>query len=176
MWGGNPVATQVNRDDPHRRARARSAARRFVVIDPYRTPTAEVADIHLMPRPGTDGALACAVMHVLFKEGFADRAYMAKYTAGADALEAHLASARSRLGGGASPASRRSEIVDFARLYGRTKRSYIRIGYGFSRSRNGAAQLFAASCLPAVTGAWQYRGRRRALCERPACSTRSIAR
>ena len=49
-------------------------------------------------------------------------------------------------------------IADFARLYGRTRRSYIRLGFGFSRSRNVAAQLFAASCLPAVTGAWQYPG------------------
>src|SRR6202030_2479975 len=48
------------------------------------------------------------------------------------------------------------EILGFARLYGRTKRSYIRVGYGFSRSRNGAAQLFAVTCLPAVTGAWAY--------------------
>ena len=49
-------------------------------------------------------------------------------------------------------------IVDFARLYGRTRRSFIRVGYGFSRSRNGAASLHAVTCLPAVTGAWQYRG------------------
>ncbi|MBV8336193.1 MAG: molybdopterin-dependent oxidoreductase, partial [Alphaproteobacteria bacterium] len=51
-----------------------------------------------------------------------------------------------------------SEIIEFARLYGRTKRSYIRVGYGFSRSRNGAAQLFAVTCLPAVTGAWAHEG------------------
>jgi anaerobic selenocysteine-containing dehydrogenase len=50
------------------------------------------------------------------------------------------------------------EIIGFARLYGRTRRSYIRVGYGFSRSRNGAAQLFAVSCLPAVTGAWAHEG------------------
>ena len=42
--------------------------------------------------------------------------------------------------------------------YGRTRRSYIRLGYGFSRSRNGEMQVFAASCLPTVTGAWQYEG------------------
>ena len=65
MWGGNPVATQVNIMTHITRARKEQGAP-FVVIDPYRTPTAEVADIHLAPRPGTDGALACAVMHVLF--------------------------------------------------------------------------------------------------------------
>jgi len=156
VWGGNPVATQVNLMTHITRARKDRGAP-LVVIDPYRTPSAEVADIHLMPKPGTDGALACAVMHVLFKEGFADRAYMAKYTAGAEALEAHLQS-RTPEWAEAITGIPVQEIVDFARLYGRTQRSYLRIGYGFSRSRNGAAQLFAASCLPAVTGAWQYEG------------------
>jgi anaerobic selenocysteine-containing dehydrogenase len=156
MWGGNPVSTQVNLMTHITRARKERGAP-FVVIDPYRTPTAEVADIHLAVRPGTDGALACAVMHVLFKEGYADRAYMAKYTDAPEALEAHLATRdpawASRITGLSEP-----EIVEFARLYGRTKRSFLRIGYGFSRLRNGSAQLYAASCLPAVTGAWQYRG------------------
>ena len=156
MWGGNPVATQVNVMTHITRARKERGAP-FVVIDPYRTPTAEAADIHLAPRPGTDAALACGAMHVLFKEGYADRAYMAKYTAGAAALEAHLAS-RDPAWASAITGLSEQQIVDFARLYGRTKRSYIRIGYGFSRSRNGAMQLFAASCLPAVTGAWQYPG------------------
>ena len=156
MWGGNPVATQINVMTHITRARKERGAP-FVVIDPYRTPTAEAADIHLAPRPGTDGALACAVMHVQFKEGFADRAYMARYTDGADALEAHVAARDPAWAAGITGLSER-EIVDFARLYGRTKRSYLRLGYGFSRSRNGAAQLFAASCLPAVTGAWQYEG------------------
>src|SRR6185437_15115377 len=156
MWGGNPVSTQVNVMTHITRARKERGAP-FVVIDPYRTPTAEVADIHLAVRPGTDGALACAVMHVLFKEGYADRAYMAKYTDAPEALEAHLATRdpawASRITGLSE-----AEIIEFARLYGRTKRSFLRIGYGFSRLRNGSAQLYAASCLPAVTGAWQYRG------------------
>jgi anaerobic selenocysteine-containing dehydrogenase len=156
MWGGNPVSTQVNVMSHITRARKERGAP-FVVVDPYRTPTAEVADIHLAPRPGTDGALASAVMHVLFKEGYADRGYMAKYTAGAEALEAHLASRDPAWAAEITGLSER-EIVDFARLYGRTKRSYIRVGYGLSRSRNGAAQLFAVSCLPAVTGAWQHPG------------------
>jgi anaerobic selenocysteine-containing dehydrogenase len=156
VWGGNPVSTQVNVMTHVAKARKARGAK-LVVIDPYRTPTAEVADLHLAVRPGTDAALACAVMHVLFKEGFADRAYMAKYTDAPEELEAHL---RTRDPAWAARITGLSEaaIVDFARLYGATKRSFIRIGYGFSRSRNGSAQLFAASCLPAVTGAWQYRG------------------
>ena len=156
VWGGNPVSTQVNVMGHITRARRERGAL-LVVIDPYRSPTAEAADIHLMPKPGTDGALACAVMHVLFKEGFADRDYLAKYTAGAAELEAHL-SDRDPAWAAEVTGIAPQEIIDFARLYGRTQRSFIRIGYGFSRSRNGSAQLFAASCLPAVTGAWQHRG------------------
>ena len=113
--------------------------------------------MHLAPLPGTDGALACAVMHVLFKEGYADRAYLARYTDDPDGLEAHLAT-RDPAWAAAITGLSEAEIVDFARLYGRTRRSYLRVGFGFSRSRNGAAQLFAVTCLPTVTGAWQYEG------------------
>ncbi|HEX6977689.1 MAG TPA: molybdopterin oxidoreductase family protein [Alphaproteobacteria bacterium] len=156
VWGGNPVSTQVNVMTHISRARKTRGAK-LVVIDPYRTPTAEVADIHLMLRPGTDAALACAVMHVLFKEGYADRAYMAKYADAPDELEAHVAS-RDPDWAAAITGLSVDQIVTFARLYGQTKRSYLRLGYGFSRARNGAASMHAASCLPVVTGAWQYPG------------------
>ena len=156
VWGGNPVSTQVNVMTHVAQARKERGAK-LVVVDPYRTGTAEVADIHLAPLPGTDGALACAVMHVLFKEGYADRAYMARYTDDPEGLETHLASRGPAWAAGITGLDE-AAIVDFARLYGRTRRSFIRVGYGFSRSRNGAAQLFAVTCLPAVTGAWQYEG------------------
>src|SRR5207237_1073294 len=156
VWGGNPVSTQVNVMTHITKARRERGAK-FVVVDPYRTPTAEAADIHLMPKPGTDGALACAVMHVLFKEGFADRAYLTRYTDDPAGLEAHL-EGRTPEWAAAITGLSEDSIIGFARLYGQTKRSYIRLGYGFSRSRNGAMQVFAVGCLPAVTGAWQYEG------------------
>ena len=156
VWGGNPVSTQVNLMTHIATARRERAAK-LVVVDPYRTATAARADLHLAPLPGTDGALACAVMHVLFKEGYVDRAYMAHYTDDPVGLEVHLATRNPAWAAGITGLSE-DDIVDFARLYGRTKRSYIRVGYGFSRSRNGSAQLFAVSCLPAVTGAWAYEG------------------
>jgi anaerobic selenocysteine-containing dehydrogenase len=156
VWGGNPVATQVNAMTHITRARKNHGAK-LAVIDPYRTGTAEAADIHLMPRPGTDGALAAAVMHVLFKEGFADRDYLARFTDVPEELETHLAS-RDPAWAEAISGVPAGTIVEFARLYGAAKRSFLRIGYGFSRSRNGAAQLHAVSCLPAVTGAWRHRG------------------
>ncbi len=77
MWGGNPVATQVNVMTHIARARKERGAK-LVVVDPYRTGTAAVADTHLALRPGTDAALACAVMHVAFRDGYADRDYLAR--------------------------------------------------------------------------------------------------
>ncbi|MBX6322558.1 MAG: molybdopterin oxidoreductase family protein [Rhodospirillaceae bacterium] len=156
VWGGNPVSTQVNLMHHIAEARKRRGAK-LVVVDPYRTGTAEVADMHLCLKPGTDAALACAVMHVLFKEGYADRAYMARYTDAPDELERHVAT-RTPAWAAAITGLSEAEIVDFARLYGRTKASFLRLGYGFSRARNGAFNMHAASCLPAVTGAWQYPG------------------
>ena len=156
IWSGNPVSTQVNVMTNVAAARKQRGAE-LVVVDPYRTATAGQADIYLAPLPGTDGALACAVMHVLFAEGYADRDYMARYTDDPAGLERHLASRGPAWAARVTGLSQ-AEIVGFARLYGRTKRSYIRIGYGFSRSRNGAAQLFAVTCLPSVTGAWAHEG------------------
>jgi len=156
VWGGNPVSTQVNVMTHIAQARKERGAK-LVVVDPYRTGTADIADMHLAPLPGTDAALACAAMHVLFKEGYADRTYLARYADDAAGLEAHLAT-RDPAWASQITGLGEAEIVDFARLYGRTRRSYIRLGYGFSRSRNGAVQMFAAACLPTVTGAWQYEG------------------
>lgn len=156
VWGGNPVSTQVNVMQHIARAKRERNAK-MVVVDPYRTPTAEKADLHLMLRPGTDGALACAVMHVLFSEGLIDKDYLEKYTDVPDELEKHLAK-RTPEWAAEITGLRAEEIVEFARLYGKTKRSFIRIGYGFSRSRNGAANVHAVTCLPALTGAWQYPG------------------
>ncbi len=156
VWGGNPVSTQVNVMTHIAHARKARGAK-LVVVDPYRTGTAEAADMHLMVRPGTDGALACGVMHVLFKEGYADRAYMARYADAPEELEEHL---RVRTPEWAAEISGvpTDQIVAFARLYGQTKRSFIRVGYGFSRLRNGSVNVHAVTCLPTVTGAWQHRG------------------
>ena len=155
IWGGNPVNTQVNVMAHAMKAKKRGA--KIVVVDPYRTGTAEQADMHLAVRPGTDAALACAVMHVLFEEGFADWDYMRRYTDAPDELAAHVAS-RDPAWASAITGLSVEQIVAFARLYGGTKKSFIRCHHGFSRSRNGAVNMHAVTCLPSVTGAWRYRG------------------
>ncbi len=155
IWGGNPVNTQVNVMSHAMAAKRRGAP--LVVVDPYRTDTAAKADLHLAPRPGTDGALACAVMHVLFAEGLADWDYLRAHTDCPDELAAHVA-ARPPAWAATITGLDARQIVEFARLYGRTKKSFIRCHHGFSRSRNGAVNMHAVSCLPAITGAWQYPG------------------
>mgnify|MGYP001226026183 CR=1 FL=1 len=156
VWGTNAAATQVNVMHHISRARRERGAK-LVVIDPYRNATAKTADVHLCLRPGTDGALACAVMHVLFAEGYADREYLENYTDVPDELESHL---KTRTPAWASQITglEEADIIEFAQLYGETKRSFIRLGFGFSRSRNGAINMHAASCLAAVTGSWQHLG------------------
>ncbi|MGO1118127.1 molybdopterin-dependent oxidoreductase [Rhodovibrionaceae bacterium A322] len=156
VWGGNPVNTQVNVMSWIAKAK-KSRGTKLVVVDPYRTGTAQAADLHLAPKPGTDGALAAAVIHVLLKEGYADRDYLASLTDWSAEIEAHFAQRTPDWAARITGLSV-AEIEEFARLYGQTKRSFIRVGYGFSRSRNGASNLHAVSCLPAVTGAWQHPG------------------
>ena len=156
IWGGNPVNTQVNVMSHAMQAKRRGA--KLVVVDPYRTDTAAKADLHLAPRPGTDGALACAMMHVLFAEGLADWDYLRALHRLPRRAGRPRGHADARVGVGHHRALRSTRSWSFARLYGRTKKSFIRCHHGFSRSRNGAVNMHAVVCLPAVTGAWQHKG------------------
>ncbi|HHZ08901.1 MAG TPA: molybdopterin oxidoreductase family protein [Rhizobiales bacterium] len=156
IWGTNAVVTQVNVMTHAVRARKERGAK-IVVVDVYDNATMKQADLGIVVRPGTDGALACAVMHVLFRDGLADRAYLEKYTDDPAGLEAHL---KSRTPEWASSISGVpvAEIEAFARLVGTTKRTFFRLGYGFARQRNGAVNMHAALSIAAVTGCWQYEG------------------
>ncbi|MCH8188547.1 MAG: molybdopterin oxidoreductase family protein [Proteobacteria bacterium] len=156
IWGTNAVATQVNVMHHVSRARKERGAR-LIVVDPYRTATAQAADLHICPRPGTDGALACAMMHVLFAEGYADREYMARHADVPGELEAHLQTRTPEWAAGITGLAA-EEIAAFAREYGKTKRAFIRVGYGMSRQRNGSANVHAVTCLPTVTGKWPHKG------------------
>src|SRR6202045_2735670 len=101
------------------------------------------ADIKIILRPGTDGAFACGVMHVLFREGYADRDYLERYTDCPAELEAHLATRTPEWAASISGVPVQ-EIEAFAQLVGGHKRSFFSLGYGFMRSRNGAQQTHAA--------------------------------
>jgi len=155
IWGTNAVNTQVNVMTHAMRARKARGAR-IVAIDIYMNGTMEQADMPLLLRPGTDGALALGTMHVLLRDGLADRDFLARLTDFDAEVEAHImrrtpewAAAITGLGV--------AEIEAFAHLVGTTPQTFFRLGYGFSRQRNGSTNMHAALCVPAVTGAWRHR-------------------
>lgn len=156
IWGTNPVNTQVNVMTHAVKARKNHGGR-IAVVDIYETGAAKQADIFVRVNPGTDAALACAVMHVLFRDGHADRDYLRQYTDAPDELEAHLKSRdpawASRITGASV-----ADIEAFAEAIGKTPKTFLRLGYGFTRHRNGAVAMHAASCIAAVTGAWRHKG------------------
>ncbi len=156
IWGTNPVATQVNVMTHAIKARKTRKAK-IVTIDVYKTETMKQADIGLVLKPGSDAALACAVMHVMFRDGYADRAYMEKYADVPAELEEHL---KTRSPEWASQITGLSieQIEEFAKLVGETKKTFFRLGYGFTRQRNGVVSMHAASSIAVVGGHYQYEG------------------
>ncbi len=156
IWGTNAVNTQVNVMTHAIRARKERGAK-IVAVDVYHNGTMQQADLALCLRPGTDGALACAVMHVLFRDGYANWPYLEKHTDCPRELEAHLKT-RTPQWASAITGLTVAEIESFAAMVGTTPRSFFRLGYGFARSRNGAHNMHAALCIPTVTGAWLHEG------------------
>jgi anaerobic selenocysteine-containing dehydrogenase len=156
VWGGNPVNTQVN--VMHHIGLGRKArGTQMACVDIYDTGTMKQADHKFIIRPGTDGALAAALMHVMFRDGLADRVYLDQYADDPVGLEAHLATKTPEWAADITGLEA-SRIVEFAHLLGNTKRTFFRIGYGFTRTRNGAFNMHAVTCLPVVGGHWQHEG------------------
>lgn len=154
-WGANIVSSNVHFWPFVEEARRRGA--RLVTIDPYRSRTAEKSDQHIAPYPGTDGALALAMMHVIFRDGLQDRDYLERYTLGAAELEERVSSwtpARAAAETGVP-----ADVVEaLAREYGTTQPSAIRANYGLNRHAGAGMAVRTIACLPAVTGAWRHAG------------------
>jgi len=161
-WGANIHGNNIHLWPFVEEAKRKGA--RLVVIDPFRTRTAALADEHLAIRPGTDTLLALAMMHVIFAEGLEDRAYMAACTCGALELRAHaLLPEHSPERAAAVTGIAAERIVALARAYalaGRdgTAPAAIRLNYGTQRSENGGTAVRAAAMLPLITGAWKRKG------------------
>ena len=153
LWGINAAYSTINVMTLVKQARARGAW--VVTIDPYRTPTAQQADEHLMVRPGTDGALALAVMHVLVAEDRVDREYVGRATVGFEPLARHVKDWPPERVASITGVPAET-IVAFARRYGATRASFIRIGIGLSRHDNGGMTCRTLACLPALTGAYAH--------------------
>jgi len=154
IWGSNSIASNLH-FWPIALAAKRAGAT-LVCIDPRRTETAEKCHVHLALTPGSDGALALAVMHELVVNDWLDHDYLARHVDGWDALRERALAwtpERASLECGLTAA----EIRDFARLYGTTTPAAIRLNYGMQRVRGGGNATRLIALLPCLTGAWRHR-------------------
>ena len=154
-WGANIVSSNVHLWPLIEEARRRGA--KLVAVDPYRSRTAEMADQHLALLPGTDGALALGVMHVVFRDGLEDRGYIERYTIGADALRERVRDWTPQRAAAATGLSA-AEVEGFAREYATRQPSALRINYGLNRHAGAGMAVRTIACLPAVVGAWRHPG------------------
>lgn len=155
FWGCNAVSTNMHQVMLAEKARKNGA--QIVVIDVHENRTAKWADWFIPIVPGTDAALALAIMHVLFAENMVDRTFLQEHTVGYRELEEHVKQY--------DPVSvskltqvPTEQIYQLARLYGLTTPSFIRIGNGPQHHDNGGMFARTVACLPALTGQWQFLG------------------
>ena len=156
MWGGNPASTQVNFMKHVQNARKKNNAF-LIVIDPYLTKTAKIADLHIKLRPGTDGALACGIMKHLIENKKIDENYLEQYAKGLSKLKTHLLKKDKNWASNISGVSY-EKIITLSNLLSKTKKVFFRLGYGFTRQRNGSFNMHAVICIPTLLGAWKELG------------------
>ena len=154
IWGSNSIGSNLH-FWRHAQAAKRKGAR-LVCIDPRRTETADKCDEHIALMPGTDAALALALMHELVRNDWLDHDYIERHTLGWDKLRRRALqwpAARAAAVCGVPEA----QIVALAEAYGRTRPAAIRLNYGMQRVRGGGNATRAIACLPALVGAWRDR-------------------
>jgi anaerobic selenocysteine-containing dehydrogenase len=153
IWGSNPVVSNLHMWSRAQEAKRRGA--RLIAIDPYRSLTAEKCHEHLAPLPGTDAALALAMMHVIIGEKRYDADYVEKYTLGFERLRERVKEYSPQQVAQITglPAER---IVALAREYASTRPAAIRLNYGLQRHSGGGMAARAVMCLPALTGDWRH--------------------
>jgi anaerobic selenocysteine-containing dehydrogenase len=153
LWGANPIVSNL-----HLWGRVQAAKRRgakVIAIDPYRSLSAEKCTQHVALLPGTDGALALGIMHVLIREQMIDRDYVQRFTVGYEALAKRVLDEYppervAKLCGLGT-----EEVVQLARDYGTIKPAAIRLNYGMQRHAGGGIAARTIACLPALIGAWR---------------------
>ncbi|CAN7780417.1 molybdopterin-containing oxidoreductase family protein [Variovorax sp. LjRoot178] len=152
IWGCNTLSTNLHHWPLVLEARRKGA--KVVVIDSYRSRTAKQADWHLAPKPGTDGALAMALIQTIVSEGLIDQDYVEKYTLGFEELKEHAAECTPEWAEAITgvPAA---DIRQLAREYATTESAVIRIGVALERTAGGAQAIRAITVIPALTGAWK---------------------
>jgi anaerobic selenocysteine-containing dehydrogenase len=155
IWGSNVITSNIHLWRYILKARSRGA--KIVTIDPLRTKTGDQSDEHIAIMPGTDGALALGMMHIILRDGLQDQDYIDKYTLGFDQLNARVLE---------YPPSRVSEITGIpaetierlAHEYAKNAPAFIRANYGLQRHSGGGMAVRNIFCLPALVGSWRYPG------------------
>jgi anaerobic selenocysteine-containing dehydrogenase len=155
IWGSNIITSNIHLW--RYILKARSSGARIVTIDPLRTKTGEQSDEHIAIMPGTDGALALGMMHIIVRDGLQDQDYIDRYTLGFDKLKARLQE---------YPPSRVSEITGVAEStieritheYAANSPAFIRVNYGLQRHAGGGMAVRNIFCLPGLVGSWRYPG------------------
>ena len=153
LWGANPVVSNL-----HLWTRVQAAKRRgakIVAIDPYRSLSAEKCTQHIALMPGTDGALALGMMHVLIRERLVDQDYIDRHTLGYEGLRNRVLEQYTPEWAARTCGITVEEVVGLAREYGTIKPAAIRLNYGMQRHAGGGIAARTIACLPALTGAWR---------------------
>ena len=155
IWACNSVSTNLHHW--HIVKEAQKAGAKVVVIDAYKSRTAKEADWHLAPKPGSDGALAMALIHVLIEEDLIDSDYVARYTTGFAELAAR---AKTRTPEWAADITgiAAADIRQLAREYAAARAAAMRIGVALERHHGGGQTIRAVCCLPSLVGAWREVG------------------
>ncbi len=153
LWGANPVVSNLHLWSRVQEAKRRGA--KVVAIDPYRSLSAEKCSQHIALLPGTDGALALGMMHVLITEDLIDHDYAANYTLGYEALRARVLQQHPPEWAARTCGIPVDEVVQLARDYGTLAPAAIRLNYGMQRHAGGGIAARTIACLPALVGAWR---------------------
>src|SRR5215831_12367620 len=155
LWGSNTLTTNHHLWRSIATARRNGAA--LVVIDPIRTRTADAADLHLAPVPGTDAALALGLLNVVLAEGAEDREFLDRHTLGWEPFRRRILEyPPDRVAGICGlPAS---AIVELGRRLAHTRPTAIRLTMGLQRHGGGGMAVRTITCIPGVTGDWRHPG------------------
>lgn len=156
FWGVNAVSTNMHQATLAQQARKQNGAK-IVVIDVHKNKTARLADWFIPILPGTDTALALGLMHILFAENMVDSSFLEQFTVGHEELREHVLQYDPVTVSGITgiPVE---DIIQLARMYGKTSPAFIRIGNGPQHHDNGGMFVRTISCLPALTGQWLVKG------------------
>ncbi|WP_129127161.1 molybdopterin oxidoreductase family protein [Geomonas oryzae] len=156
LWGINAAATSIH--FLNQAGEMRKNGGEVWLIDTYETPTASAADRTFLVRPGSDGALALGMMHVIARDGLTDLSFIAEHVLGFEELTAQVLPDFTPERAAALTGLSAEDIVAMAHRYAKAKAPFIRLGSALSRYGNGAMTVRCVCCLPALVGAYGKEG------------------